>query len=98
MTNGPNEWTNGPNEWTKWSGPNGVDQDPAERYVKGDFIVHLAGLKGVAKCLMFRHYYRGAKQAGVAGVVSLVVHPFTRHDTPFVRVFIPFIYLCIWST
>jgi hypothetical protein len=30
-------------------------------YVKGDFIVHLAGLKGVAKCLMFRHYYRNAK-------------------------------------
>ena len=35
-------------------------------YVKGDFIVHLAGLKGVAKCMMFRHYYRIAKDEMVA--------------------------------
>ena len=27
-------------------------------YEPGDFIVHLAGLKGVFKCVMFRHYYR----------------------------------------
>ena len=30
-------------------------------YVKGDFLVHLAGLKGVAKCMMFRHYYATAQ-------------------------------------
>ena len=26
-------------------------------YKKGDFIVHLAGLKGIAKCVAFRYYY-----------------------------------------
>jgi|TARA_B100001142_G_scaffold23311_1_gene21339 hypothetical protein len=31
-------------------------------YVKGDFIVHLAGLKGIAKCLAFRHYYGTARR------------------------------------
>lgn len=40
-------------------------------YVKGDFIVHLAGLKGVAKCLMFRHYYRTAKREMVAELGEL---------------------------
>jgi hypothetical protein len=31
-------------------------------YVKGDFVVHLAGLKGIAKCLAFRHYYGIARR------------------------------------
>ena len=31
-------------------------------YVKGDFVVHLAGLKGIAKCLAFRHYYGTARR------------------------------------
>ena len=31
-------------------------------YKKGDFIVHLAGLKGIAKCLTFRYYYLNARK------------------------------------
>jgi len=40
-------------------------------YVKGDFIVHLAGLKGIAKCMMFRHYYHNAKEEMVAKIGEL---------------------------
>ena len=44
---------------------------------EGDFVVHLAGIKGAAKCLTFRRYYirsmrlLGAPTAGDAAVPSL---------------------------
>ena len=35
-------------------------------YKKGDFLVHLAGLKGVAKCVMFRYYYKTTRNEMVS--------------------------------
>jgi hypothetical protein len=32
-------------------------------YQPGDFVVHLAGIKGVVKCLLFRSYYTQAAAA-----------------------------------
>ena len=40
-------------------------------YRKDDFIVHLAGLKGIAKCLTFRHYYQKAQQKFALSGTSL---------------------------
>ena len=40
-------------------------------YRKDDFIVHLAGLKGIAKCLTFRHYYQKAQQTFALSGTSL---------------------------
>jgi hypothetical protein len=35
-------------------------------YESGDFVMHLAGMKGAVKCLLFRHYYlRAAAAAGL---------------------------------
>jgi hypothetical protein len=44
--------------------------DECQPLVPGDFIVHLAGLKGVAKCLMFRHYYTTAHDEMVSKLVG----------------------------
>ncbi len=35
-------------------------------YKPGDFVVHLAGLKGIAKCLTFRYYYLRTQNAQAA--------------------------------
>ena len=32
-------------------------------YRRGDFVMHLAGMKGAVKCLLFRHYYLAAARA-----------------------------------
>ena len=51
-------------------------------YKPGDFVVHLAGLKGIAKCLTFRYYYLRTQNAQAAIGGSLGAPPRERRDAP----------------